>query len=480
MQALSAVIAANVRLSLGSLRQARCMRDAHMTAIASQLAEWPQRDREAAIDALAGFSPADVDVLVHEARGLRHPSDTARGVVQTKLLQRAPARLDRSIVEAFAPIGRALLSQGRLQLDEILLQRARAARSAEGAAHPWLQLHPDLHFVRFGPGNSRVGLALIVVSPGMDEAAAPAAQEAQLALCLAAHAAVSDGVLPGLPESLFVAEVEAPMAHGLAPLMAANGAVARAITAAAIEQAGKPAAPVRLRLFPLTFDARLVRDALGVADGVWERCVLGGAVPQLPAKAEGAIAMEGETRKKATELAALAVSLRACSDALALRMALVQGEVERQVLSEGFGFAGTMELGPASIEATERLDLHRAAAELERRGCAALDYCQPVYDVDAMRGALEGFGVDTRGFVAPGRPDESRVRALLGDEVALFTERRVLVTLGAQRREASFHEHIDALADEVVAGVTAEVDERMPRWLSGSASFPNEATTKAA
>jgi hypothetical protein len=121
---------------------------------------------------------------------------------------------------------------------------------------------------------------------------------------------------------------------------------------------------------------------------------------------------------------------------------------------------------------TPVVDWTAAAAELRRRGHPGREiFCQE-YDTAGMREALEALDVDVSGFARPGMVAETRVRHLLGDDMAAFTRIEHRFSL-SQRAAASAVLHpILGFAAEAAAELLEVAGGRADQALADQQAMP--------
>lgn len=442
-----------VRRALSGLPQFGAVRAERLQWAVERLAGMPRSACESSLRELRGLTTTEIAVLVQEARGGADPRGCARSIAGAKLLERAPGLRSRHpVLDIALPLAAQLLAQGHGAFALDLTHAAATARSTNGAARAWQLPDPAVQFVRMPapPGASRIGLAYVRPVADLEEAHVEC-PDAVLALSMAAYAAVADGLLSSRPDVLFVLNLVAPGLEAWAPLLRASPALSEALRASLLETSWPEAPPVTLRPIAVSYDMDTVRDAIKVGDGFWQRCVLQGAVPASPAVAAASPVFSMGSETRARHLVRQFVCMERLVQGLSERM-----EVQRQALHalamEAQLAVGTHGLGAGRIEVRERLDVAAASEELQARGVAAHGWSSIDWDVEGMRAALEGLGVDVAAFAKAGEPDANRMAEALGQDACAFRVREVRVASSGTEGNPGAAQ-VGALADELVANV---------------------------
>lgn len=439
--------------ALSGLPQAGAIRAMRIQWAADRLASLPRNLCERGLRQLHGLATPELSVLVHEARGLHDSRSCGRAIAQAKLLERAPdLSAQHPELDVALPLAASLLAQGHGSFAFELTHAAAAARQASGASCPWQLPDPAIQFVRMPApaGQTRIGLAY--VRPVADAAEADSVcSDAALALSIAAYSAVADGVLSSRPDALFVLNVVAPGLQAWAPLLRASSSVADVVRTALSQVPWAETPPVVLRPMAACYEQDLVRDAMKVGAAFWQRCVLGGAVPALPPRPVGAAVLLPGSEARAKHVVQQFVCMDRLAQGLSERMEVQRRVIESLAAEAGLS-VGVHGVGAAQVVVREHLDVQAAAAELEARGIAPRSWSSVDWDVDGMRVALEGLGVDVSGFARAGAPDASRMVEALGLDAPAFHVREVTVARSATEGEPGLAS-ADALADELVANV---------------------------
>ncbi|XAI97097.1 hypothetical protein [Dolichospermum phage Dfl-JY45] len=448
--------------ALRGLPQAGAIRAERFQWAADRVAALPRSAGEAAIRDLRGLGTPEIGVLVHEARGVCDSRSCARTIARAKLLERAPdLQVRHPVLDVALPLAASLLTQGHGGFALDLTHSAASARLGDGASRPWQLPDPAVQFVRMpaAAGSTRIGLAYVRPVADLEEAHT-ACPDAALALSLASYSAVADGVMSSRPDALFVLNVVAPGLEAWAPLLRVSPTVSESVRAALMQTAWTEAPPVMLQPVAVGYDMNLVRDALKVGEGFWQRCVLAGAVPSLPPSVSAPAAkLPAGSEERARHLVQQFLCMDKLVHGLGERME-VQRHALRALAADAALAVGTHGLGAGQIEVMERLDVPAAAEELLARGIAPQGWSSVDWDVEGMRAALEGLGVDVTGFARAGVPDADRMAEALGPDVHAFRIREVAVAWSAAEAQAGV-DQASALAAELVANVSDLVFDQL-------------------
>lgn len=446
-----------VQRALGALPQAARLEAAAVARAAQVLARWAMPERQRALSDLAGWRADELAVLVAEARGVRDPLASARSLVQDKLLVRTPESGPDRYLDVVAPFAGVALEQGRGRVSALLAHEAAQARLASGK-HPELRPDPSLVYLELPTGE--VGIARLRICRDADDLGASPRMADAVALGLGQALGQVDGALGSRPARLMVVDVWMPGLETWGPVLRAAPGMAQLLREAARGVALAPS-PVQLAVVSVDFDPGLVRDALRVGAGVWERCVLGGAVPSHVSEQAPQSRPRTADSERMDALAVYADALRKLSDLLTVRQAQAQDALLAAV--DGTSQRASVVAGDLLLSAGRTLDVPRAARELERRGFSAAEWSEVDWDVDGMRAALEGLGVDASAFARPGRPLVARMEEALGTDAEAF--QRVVWRVEPRLGEGfAARPAVEDFVTELAGNACAVIEEALPSW----------------
>jgi len=472
-------LAESILRTLRELPQTDRISSERVMRFAQCAAQLPRLQIDRMLRDLRGLTTPELAVLIREARGERDHRTSARSIASAKLLTRSGDLAGRHPeLDVALPLAASLLTQGHGSFALDLTHAAAAARIAERAEAPWLLPDPAIQFVRMPArgGVPRFGIAY--VRPVAERADADVEFDARLALSMAAYAAVADGVLASRPEALFVLNVVAPGLSAWAPLLRASPAAADAVRAALMDGDWTETPPVALRPVACDYSMSIVSDALKVGHGFWARCVLAGAVPALAPEDEAAAQLTDANAPHVRHLAEQHQLTERVVEGLAARLQVQAAAITALVNSEHLAL-GAHGMGPARIEVTERLDMEAAAKELVARDVPALEWAAIDWDVDGMRAALEGLGVDVREFARTGEFDPVRMTAALGLDARAFVLRETTVARTQSPGMEADRARFDALADELTANVADVVFEQTQQGRAAADGAQSDAVAQA-